>query len=252
MWDLVSEIPSERNPILIDLKAVNAMAVGKQQLAFDITRSIPVGSTPFGFVRVTIVRHHQDLLGSLPDFDADAEYDAANCGGFPQNPRVASCREKVAFHAVDVGRLEDAQREIVFRDSTADLETDPGQALIHRRIARTVEGYLAWKTGNTTDAFASLSEARRLDRFAVTARWIFAEVLVENFPAAAADLYLSIDDNLTWSPFSRLRAAEMFERMGDPERAAENYASALSAWGGADEGFGPKARAEAGLARVGG
>jgi len=56
----------------------------------------------------------------------------------------------------------------------------------------------------------------------------------------------------TWSPFSRLRAAEVLESMGDRARATESYRMALGAWVGADAGFAPKARAEAGLGRAGG
>ncbi len=78
-----------------------------------------------------------------------------------------------------------------------------------------------------------------------------AEVFAEaGRPTSAVDLFLSIDDSPTWSPFARLRAAEVLETMGDAARAAELYRSALSAWGSADEGFEAKARAEAGLARV--
>ena len=40
------------------------------------------------------------------------------------------------------------------------------------------------------------------------------------------------------------------DRMGDIERASQHYEAALAAWGRADPDFEPKARAEAGLARV--
>ena len=41
-------------------------------------------------------------------------------------------------------------------------------------------------------------------------------------------------------------------RVANTERAAAMYRSALSAWVGADVGFGPRVETEAALARVGG
>lgn len=61
-------------------------------------------------------------------------------------------------------------------DSSADKHEFAGVAQVHRRFARTIDGYLAWKQG---DPGSALEATRRLDRFAVTARWYLAEVLVE-------------------------------------------------------------------------
>lgn len=245
MWDLLTAIPSEGEYGLTDLKSTFALAVGKQRDALALLETIPRGNG----LRVTLARHHQDLIGPLPGFDADAEYSLQNCGGLGSS---IACREKVALHAVDQGRLSEVRRAIAFEDSAAAADSVPARVLIRNRVARFVEGYMAWKGGDVDGALRSLREARRADRFAVTARWYMAEVFVEaGQPTNAVDLFLSIDDSPTWSPFARLRAAEVLEGMGDDARAAEFYRSALSAWGRADDGFEPKARAEGGLARVG-
>jgi len=112
---------------------------------------------------------------------------------------------------------------------------------------------MAWKQGDIPGALRGLEAARALDLFAVSARWYLAEVFVEaGRPLEAVDLFLSIDNSPTWSPFARLRVAEVLESVGDPERAAEQYRAALAAWGEADVGFEPRVRAESGLARLGG
>lgn len=246
IWDLLAAVPSEGEVRITDLKSTMALAAGRQQEALDLWKTVPRGNG----VRVTLARHHQDLVGDWPGFDPDAEYTLDQCSGLGNR---AACREKVALHDVDRGRFAEARAAIAFQDSAAAVDTLPGQILIRHRVARFVEGYMAWKRGDIDGALESLGEARRMDRFAVTARWFMAQVLAEaGRPREAADLFLSIDDSPTWSPFSRLRAAEVLEGMGDAGRAAELYRSALSAWVGADEGFGPKERAEAGLARTGG
>jgi tetratricopeptide (TPR) repeat protein len=244
VWDLLTVIPSEGEYGLTDMKSGFAMAVGRQREALELLETIPRGNT----IRITLARHHQDLIGTLTEFDGDAEYSLENCGGFGSS---IACREKVALHAVDRGRFEEARAAIAFQDSAAAVDTLSGRVLIRRRVARFIEGYMAWKQGDIDAALSSLREARRADRFAVTARWFMAEALVEaGQPTAAVDLFLSIDDSPTWVPFAHLRAAEVLEGMGDQVRAAKFYRSALSAWGQADEGFEAKARAEAGLARV--
>jgi tetratricopeptide (TPR) repeat protein len=245
IWNLLSAVPSGGEIGLMDLKSTYAMAAGKQQEALTLLEAVPVGSS----VRVTLARHHQDLIGELPAFDREREYDAQNCGELLQN---ISCQEKVALHAIDVGRLEVAQITIARLDSIAD-EREAQRALVIRRVARTIEGYLAWKSDDIEAALGSLQEARRGDRAAVTARWFLAEIFVEaGRPTNAVDLFLSLDDSPTWSPFARLRVAEVLEDMGDSARAVEHYRSALSAWTEADDDFEPKTRASAGLTRVGG
>ena len=123
--------------------------------------------------------------------------------------------------------------------------------MLNRRMARTIEAYAAWKTGDTDAALRAFQAARSLDRFAVTVRWFMPEVLLASGQATeAVSVLLSLDASPEWAPFGHLRAAEMLEDMGDPARAAEYYRSALAAWIGADPGFEPKIRAQAGLARV--
>ncbi len=245
MADLIGTIPAGGQFIVIDLQSTYAMAAGRQAQALALLAQIPRGNG----VRLSLARHHQDLIGPLPGFDPDAEYAIDNCGGISS----VTCREKVGIHAVDAGRLDAAREIIAWADSLAAELTVPSQALLRRRLARTVEGYMHWKTGDIDSALRSFGQARRLDHFAVSARWYHAEVLAEaGSPAEAVDLFLSMDDQPTWMPFARTRAAEVLERMGNRERAAELYRSSLGAWVDADPGFEWKARAEAGLARVGG
>jgi tetratricopeptide (TPR) repeat protein len=248
VWEILEEMPVEGDVRATDVVSAWAMTAGRQQEAFDLMRTIPIGNG----TRVTLARHHQDVLGALPGFDLAEEFDPSYCG--PKDiPFRTACHEKVAMHDVDMGRYDQVRRFIAEQDSIADQHEVPRAAIIHRRYARSLAGYLAWKEGDIERALREYGEARRLDGFAVTARWHLAEVFIEAGRALeAVDLFLSIDDSPTWSPFSRLRAAEVLEDLGDSERAAAHYRAALSAWPSADEGFEPRARAEAGLARVGG
>jgi tetratricopeptide (TPR) repeat protein len=254
LWSLVEVVPSQGDVRLTDLKSALAMAVGRQAEAFELMRSIPLGSGQ----RVSLARHHQDVLGELPGFDLDVEFDRSYCLA-KDVPTQASCYEKAALRAVDASRWEEARRTIAEQDSVADMyaaseeEFERRASPIHRRIARTVEGYMLWKRGELPAALRAFEETRRLDWNAVTARWYLAELYVATGDVReAVDLFGSIDDSQTWSPFSRLRAAEVLEEMGDADGARAHYRDALAAWTEADADFGPAERARAGLARVGG
>jgi tetratricopeptide (TPR) repeat protein len=248
VWTLVGGLPTEGEIRITDLKSAWAMTAGRQAEALELMNSIPLGNG----TRVTLARHHQDVLGGVPGMNLDREFDLAYCGA-KDVPVQASCYEKAALRAVDAGRYDEARRVITEQDSIAQTHEFPRAARIHRRMARTVEGYLGWKTGDMPSALRNLEAARELDLFAVTARWYLADVYVDaGRPMESIPLLLSIDDSPTWSPFSRLRVAEVFESMGDAAQATRHYEAALAAWSEADEDFAPAQRARAGLSRVGG
>jgi tetratricopeptide (TPR) repeat protein len=244
LWALIEGVPTGGDIARLNGASVFAMAAGKATAAREYMNQIPQGNS----LRVTLARHHQDLIGPLPGFDAESEYVAERCAGI--GSRLA-CREKVALHHVDMGRVDEALQMMADFDARAEEAETAGAAMLSRRMARTIEAYVAWKTGDTQGALRAFEEARSLDRFAVTVRWLMPEVLLEGGQATAAvSVLLSLDASPDWAPFGHLRAAEILEDMGDATRAAEYYRSALSAWIGADEGFEPKTRAQAGLARV--
>jgi tetratricopeptide (TPR) repeat protein len=248
--ELVRVLPASGDPGIADFKSVSELAVGRASESIRLWEQIPVGHS----TRVTLARHIEELVGPFEELDPEVEYRMERCGN-PDHP-ADGCYQVVAMHAVDAGRTQDVEAAIVwhdvFADSLAGTEGNgPLHGQIHRRIARTIEGYAAWRAGDLGRARAALEEARRLDRFGVTTRWLLAGVQEEQGDLLeAARVLASLDRDPSWSPFAHLRQARLYERMDDEARALEFYESALAAWVDADEDFTPKQEAEAGVARL--
>ena len=247
-WDLFYGTQEERDVATYHASRANrALGAGRESDARARLRLLTEAGRWGG-----ITREVQMRVGGIPDEVLDARLTPAACGDAPDP--FTPCDLAVTLHSVDRGRIDEALERASWSRSFGDSLEAANQlshGRVHRSMAQTIEGYVAWTAGDLDRALAQLDSAVRHSTLAVSV-WHLADVREEDERFGLAISALRVfDGSPGWEPFAHLRIGELAERINDRSTARTYYESALEAWADADEGFEPKARAAAGLARVG-
>jgi len=176
-----------------------------------------------------------------------------------------------AAYAADRGRWPIFEETLRGVRTVAQGVRQSEDSLAARRsdgLVAALEGYGAWKRGQRAEAVEKLTQGQRgtisgigdaffwLELNAVI-RWWLAELHLEmNDPREAARYFHSVGDWLgLWEAglgsMALFRLGQIYEELGDAERARDAYQQFLTAWQDADPELPQKAQAEQALARLG-
>ncbi len=146
-------------------------------------------------------------------------------------------------------------------DAARALTTDSTRARFMSGVARALEGYGLWRRGDRERALTELQAAQReavgwdfrRDANRVI-RWWIARLLVDMGRDREAEPYyvsLVLYHNLQ-DPYPMLELAQLYERLGEREKAKERYEAVLLEWKDADPALQPRvAEARQALIRLG-
>jgi TolB-like protein/predicted negative regulator of RcsB-dependent stress response len=152
----------------------------------------------------------------------------------------------------DFERVVGQLSALMARGVTDTLDVEPAnRAAALRSSATMVRAAAALVDGRAGEALALLEgDTGRRTNSSYAHVFLQAEALHSLGRYRDAAVYYEATLTSRYRPQARLRLGDIYERLGDSEKARQNYAAFLTIWEVADPGLGPLELARAGLARV--